>query len=91
LDEHVQQQPPQSLELDQDKSQGERIIAASHDGAIADYFMDGIGEEESLIAQLQRKYHVSEEEAEEAINEALGRLTEVVDLQDEDYPSAGLG
>ena len=53
--------------------------------------MDGIGEEESLIAQLQRKYHVSEEEAEEAINEALGRLTEVVDLQDEDYPSAGLG
>jgi hypothetical protein len=84
LDGQPKQQLPDNLEEPDDREERQRrITTASYDKRIADYFFYGIGNEESLIAQLQRGYDLNEEDACQAINMGIGHQGEVVDYGDE--------
>ena len=82
-EQRIEQARQANLRSDKDDERWERMIAASYDERIAGYFLDGIGDEESLIAQLQREYGLSEEDAEKAIDKSISQFTEVVDYGDE--------
>jgi hypothetical protein len=55
------------------------IVQASEDPAIAQYFLDGVGSEDSLTAHIQRHYELSATEAFSAIDLGIGKLHEIVD------------
>jgi len=82
LEERTQQHAQLETSDDEDKK-WERAIAASYDERIADYFLYGVGDEESLIAQLQRNYELSEQETLDAIDRGIGQLFELTDYGDE--------
>lgn len=74
----------ETAEIDEQNERLNRIGAASHDRSISEYFLDGIGTEGFLIASLQTKYRLKDEqEAVEAINTAMAHLHEVTDYGDE--------
>jgi len=81
-EQRIEQARQVRLESDKKDERWERIVAASYDERIADYFLYGIGSEESLIAQLQREYDLSEQESLEAIDKAIGQLSEVVNYDE---------
>ena len=83
MDEQIRERARQKLEIEDRAMQWERYTAASYDDRIADYFLYGLGDEESLIAQLQRDYELSEQEVVEAIDKAIGQLQDVTDYGDE--------
>ncbi len=70
-------------EVNDSPDQSGDISNASRDHNIAAYFLHGMGTEESLIAYLQREYDLTEQEAENAIDIAIGEFGEVTGYGDE--------
>lgn len=75
--------PARLEEEDEKDRRWERVVAASYDGRIAEYFLRGIGTEESLASQLCRDYNLTAEEVVSAIDRGIGQFHELVDFDDE--------
>jgi hypothetical protein len=80
------QAPVEDQPTDQQQKGNEtiaKILLASNDPRIADYWLHGVGTEEGLIVALERGYDLTESEAISAIDCGLGKLGDEVAGYDE--------
>lgn len=77
-----QRQIDQELRSEEARIAGK--IGAANDDRVAAHFLEGAGDLESLIAQLQSEYSLSEQDALDAIGDGINIIRDVISIDYDD-------